>query len=87
MIDGMADDIVHINAGATLTGACMTNTIDSKGNSYGNGNSTVKFSKAAIANLPGIISGASAVDLYRVVAWETVPAASLDNLPDMPTYP
>jgi hypothetical protein len=52
----LADAIVHVNAGTSITGMIQlfSPTSSSEGNVLGNGNSTIRYSSAVLADLPGL---------------------------------
>lgn len=65
----LADSVTHVNANSTILGAMQTTWPSSVGNTYGNGNSDILFSSEALANLPGIVTGAGGWD---TVSWREV---------------
>lgn len=67
----LADSVTHVNANSTILGAMQTTWPSSVGNVYGNGNSEILFSSAALANLPGVATAAGGWD---TVSWREVAA-------------
>ncbi len=72
----MSDVITHINGDADICGAVMSFADENLGNCYGNGNAHVKYSSEVLSMLPGATTG-DGKDVYHVLSWEVVPAASL----------
>lgn len=57
----IADSVNHVNSGTALTGMVqlLSPTSSAGANVFGNGNATVRFSSAVLADLPGASSGSS----------------------------